>query len=101
MLQEFYHQSTHPKRRARLTHDAAVRFLEPFLRLPIQPVTVEVFHTALLIRQRFGLSCWDSAILAGARVMGCDAVYSEDMSAEQDYDGLRVIDPFADRSGRP
>ena len=31
--------------------------------------------------------------------MGCDAVYSEDMSPGQDYDGLRVIDPFAQRSG--
>lgn len=34
-------------------------------------------------------------ILAAARACGCDAVYSEDMSCEQDYDGLRVINPFA------
>ena len=26
--------------------------------------------------------------------VGCDAVYSEDLSSEQDYDGLRVINPF-------
>lgn len=35
------------------------------------------------------------AILAAARLLGCDAVYSEDMSSTQDYDGLRVINPFA------
>ena len=99
VLQEFYYQATHPKRPARLTHDDAVRFLEPLLQLPIQPVTGEVFRIALSIRERFGLSYWDSAILAAARVMGCDAVYSEDMSAGQDYGGLRVIDPFADRGG--
>ena len=46
--------------------------------------------------QRFGLSYWDGAILAAARATGCDTVYSEDMSSEQDYDGLRVINPFAD-----
>ena len=28
--------------------------------------------------------------------MGCEIVYSEDLSATQDYDGLRVANPFAD-----
>ena len=37
-----------------------------------------------------------AAILAAARVAGCDAVYSEDMSAAQDYDGPRVLNPFAE-----
>ena len=101
VLQEFYHQATRPSRPARLTHDDAVRFLEPVLQLPTQAITIEVFREALSIRERFGLSYWDSAILAAARIMGCDAVYSEDMSAEQDYDGLRVIDPFADQSSGP
>ena len=31
------------------------------------------------------------------RALGCDAVYSENMSTEQDYDGLRVINPFTDQ----
>ena len=99
VLQEFYHQATRPNRPGRLTHDDALRFLEPLLRLPTQAVTVEVFQAAVSIRARFGLSYWDSAILAAARAMSCDAVYSEDMSPGQDYDGLRVIDPFAQRSG--
>ena len=42
-----------------------------------------------------GDTIWDSAVLAAARACGCDAVYSEDMSSEQDYDDLRVINPFA------
>ena len=36
----------------------------------------------------------DCLILAAAKQSGCDAVYSEDMSAGQDYDGIRVINPF-------
>ena len=94
-LQEFYHQATRPGWPVRPTHGDAVRFLKPLLGLPIQPVTVDVFRAALTLRERFGLSYWDSAILAAARAKGCDAVYSQDMSATQDYDGLRVIDPFA------
>ena len=54
-------------------------------------VTIEVFRAAVSISRRFGLSYWDGAILAAARSLGCDAVYSEDLSSEQDYDGLRVI----------
>jgi len=72
-----------------------VRFLEPVLEMRVQAVTLRVFREAVSIRRRFGLSYWDSAILAAARTLGCDAVYSEDMSAEQDYGVIRVINPFS------
>ena len=67
------------------------------MKMPVQAVTLEVFRAAVSISRRFGLSYWDGAILAilaAARSLGCDAVYSEDLSSEQDYDGLRVINPF-------
>lgn len=54
-----------------------------------------VLRTAFAIRERFRLSYWDRAILAAARTCGCDAVYSEDLNPDQDYDGLRVMNPFA------
>ncbi len=63
--------------------------------LPVQPVTADLFRPAVAISRRYRLSYWDGAILAAARTLGCDVVYSEDMSSEQDYGGLRVIDPFA------
>ena len=50
----------------------------------------------MAISRRFGLSYSDAAILAAAHALGCDAVYSEDMNAGQDYAGLRVVNPFAD-----
>ena len=56
--------------------------------------TLGVFRGAVTIRQRFGLSYWDAAILAAAMALGCDAVYSEDMSSEQDYGGIRVVNPY-------
>ena len=95
VLQEFYFQATRPTRRERLTHDEAVRVLQPILSFPLQAVTVDVFQGALVLRRRFGLSYWDSAILSAAKRLRCDVVYSEDLSPEQDYDGLRVINPFA------
>ena len=94
VLQEYYHQVTRPTRPGRLTREDALRFMEPIMRMPVQAVTLEVFRAAVSISRRFGLSYWDGAILAAARSLSCDAVYSEDLSSEQDYDGLRVINPF-------
>ena len=96
VFQEFYHQATRPTRPGRLTHDDALAFLGTLLRFPIQEINLDVFRNGVAISQRFGLSYWDGAILAAARAQGCDAVYSEDLSSEQDYDGLRVINPFDD-----
>ena len=94
VLQEFYYQVTRPNRTDPLTHAQALGFLKSIDSFPVQPVTLELFHSAVSISRRFQLSYWDGAILAAARAAGCDAVYSEDLSSEQDYDGLRVIDPF-------
>ena len=62
--------------------------------LTIQPVTQEVFRTAAEIADRHGVSYWDAAIVAAARILGCYAVYSEDLNDGQSYDGVVVINPF-------
>ena len=94
VLQEFYHQATRPKGRLAMTHEQALAFLAPLMELPIQPVTQEVFRTAAGMADRHGISYWDAAILAAARMLGCDAVYSEDLNEGQSYDGVLVINPF-------
>ena len=94
VLQEFYVQATRPSRPGALSHNAAVDFIESLRRFPIQTITLEVLYGALEICERFGLSYWDGAILAAARLQGCSIVYSEDLSSEQDYDGLRIVNPF-------
>ena len=96
VLQEFYSQATRDSAPGALTHEQAAGAIESLTRFPIQDMTLDVFRAALAIRERFGLSYWDGAILAAARISGCDIAYSEDMSHEQDYDGVRVVNPFAD-----
>ena len=96
VLQEFYAQATRLSASGALTHEQAASAIESLTRFPIQDMTLDVVRSALAIRGRFGLSYWDSAILAAARATGCEIVYSEDMSHEQDHDGLRVVNPFAD-----
>ncbi len=95
VLQEFYVQSTRQSRPGALSHHEATSFVESLLRFRVQELTLGVLRAAFAGRARFRISYWDSAILAAARTCGCDAVYSEDLSPDQDYDGLRVVNPFS------
>ncbi len=100
VLGEFYSQSTRTSRPGALSHDEALAFIRELRRHYVQPLTFETFDIAMRYRERFRLNYWDCLILAAAKLSGCDAVYSEDMSADQDYDGIRVINPFA-AEGQP
>ena len=46
------------------------------------------------MEDRFGLSYWDSLIVAAASVAGCGFLLSEDLQHGADLDGVRVVDPF-------
>lgn len=58
------------------------------------PVTLKLIRKAWEIRRRFGISHWDSTILAAAHDSGCDILYTEDLDHGRDYDGVKVINPF-------
>ena len=100
VFQEFYHQATRPTRPGRLSDGDAVAFLGTLLEFPVQDVTLAIFRDAVAMSRRFKLSHWDGAVLASARACGCDVVYSEDLSDQQDYVGLRVINPFLEPARR-
>lgn len=59
-----------------------------------QPIDFPVLEYGYKIQLRYGLSWWDSLILAAARRMGCQRVYSEDLSDTQLYEGIEVVNPF-------
>ena len=96
VLQEFYFQATRPTRVRRLSSESALRFLEPILLFRIQAMTPDVFLDAVEISRRFRLSYWDAAIIAAAQVLGCEAIYTEDLNPGQHYGAIRALNPFAD-----
>ena len=61
------------------------------LRLP----RIRTFRISEGLRLRFSLSHWDSMLLAACKEAGVDVLYSEDMDSGTDYDGLRIVNPFA------
>lgn len=96
VLQEFYVQATRSGRPDAITHQQAVRLVESFRRFPVQDITSGIMMAALSSCHRFQLSYWDAAIIEASRVLGCDAVLSEDLNDGQDYAGVRAVNPFAD-----
>lgn len=94
VLQEFYVQATRLTKPDRLEHEPTIALIESFLRYPVAEITVPLLRAALATRRRFQISYWDAAIIEAARTLGCEEVLSEDLNDGQDYDGVRVTDPF-------
>ena len=94
VLQEFYVQATRSGRPDPLTHEQAVGLVESFMRFPVTPITAELMRSAFATRRRWGISYWDAAIVEAGRSLGCDVVLTEDLNDGEDYDGVRVENPF-------
>ncbi|MFN0055474.1 MAG: PIN domain-containing protein [Planctomycetales bacterium] len=68
------------------------RFRATFaLRIP----TDDIFQASFDLRSRFSLSHWDSMLVAACQEAGITALYSEDMAAGMNYDGVAIVNPFA------
>ncbi len=93
VLQEFWVNAT-GKFKEPLPKDEAeetIGFLEQF---PIVHNTPKLFREARRLQSRFQLSFWDANIVAAAQELKVHTLYSEDLNDGQDYDGVRVVNPF-------
>lgn len=95
---EFFVNATSVRRPFRLAPADAAALVETWLAYPTAHVTADTVRKAISLHQRFSLSYWDACVLAAAMELGCHTVYSEDMQHEQQYDGVRVLNPFASTS---
>jgi predicted nucleic acid-binding protein len=93
VLQEFYVQATRPTRPDPLPH-AAAGLIVTWTRFRVQPITVQVVAAALEIKAAHGFSYWDSAIVAAARALGCEQLYTEDMAHGREVAGVTIVNPF-------
>jgi predicted nucleic acid-binding protein len=94
VIQEFYVQATRATRRDPVSHDEAVSFIEALCEFRVQETTLTLVKAALRTTHRFKISYWDAAIVEAARMLGCDTVLSEDLNHGQNFDGVRVLNPF-------
>ncbi|MCX6973603.1 MAG: hypothetical protein NTZ94_04755 [Verrucomicrobia bacterium] len=55
---------------------------------------IELIIAAVRVRRRFQVYHWDATIIAAAQELGCTTLYSEDFNRGQNFDGVRVVNPF-------
>lgn len=75
--------------------DVEAHFRDLLALFPLRTPSVKAFDIAFSLHSRFSLSHWDSMLLAACKDAGVSLLYSEDFDAGTDYDGLRIVNPFA------
>ena len=64
----------------------------------VQPLLIETHDQATKIAERYGLSIYDSLIVASALLAGCKTLYSDDMQNGQVIErSLTIRNPFTAR----
>lgn len=91
VLQEFYVKVTQKWPTAKQEARSEVRDL-----LAWRPVTIDdaIVEVAWKIQDRYQFSFWDALIIAAAKSSSCRFLLTEDLQADQELDGLLVINPF-------
>ncbi len=90
VLQEFYAKVSRRWPAARGQTVAEIRNL-----LAWRPVAI-ILEDAWKIEERYLLSFWDSLIVSAAKAASCRYLLTEDLQADQELDGVVVVNPFRD-----
>ena len=72
----------------------AAKMVRRYSTWPVVDNTLELLQAALDGQARWKISLWDSLILAAARASGASELITEDLNHGQNYDGVKVINPF-------
>jgi len=93
VLNEYFVNVTQ-KLKPGLTKEEAWSDVEALTEWEPLAIDTDLMDIAYKIHGRYGLSWWDSLIVAAAVHSGCDEILSEDLSSEQVYEGIPVNNPF-------
>ncbi|HXP62603.1 MAG TPA: PIN domain-containing protein [Dongiaceae bacterium] len=98
-VQEFFHNAR-VKARLAIDADHCDRMVAALLQRPVAVTDLRLFAHARRVCRRYQLRYWDAAILAAAKELGAQTLYSEDLSHGQTYEGVRVVNPFLEREAQ-
>jgi predicted nucleic acid-binding protein len=94
VLQELYVTLTQ-KLPSPVERPVATDIVEDFAQWTVRAPDANDVLGAIRFHRRHRTSFWDAMIVQSAAVLGCDVLYSEDLSAGRRYDGVLVVDPFS------
>jgi predicted nucleic acid-binding protein len=69
-------------------------FLDRVLAFPCVPGAADLYRQAFRLSRRYEIHPYDAAIVPAAQELGAHTLYSEDLSDGQEYDGVKVVNPF-------
>ena len=75
----------------------AAEAISDYARWTLHAPRSEDVLSAIELHLRYGISFWDAMIVRSAAWLSCDVLYSEDLNPGQRYDGVLVVNPFAQR----
>jgi predicted nucleic acid-binding protein len=93
VLQEFF-VTTARKIPRPLGAPAAARIIEDLAHWHVHAPAAGDVLAAIDIHQRTGATFWDAMILRSAKELHCQTLHSEDLNLDQEYEGIRVRNPF-------
>jgi predicted nucleic acid-binding protein len=93
VLQEFFVNATR-RIAVPLTDQEALEFIEIVSQAPVISVDLDLVIEAVGYKGRYGISCWDAAIVAAAHALEAKIHYTEDLNDGQLYGAVRAKNPF-------
>ena len=93
VLQEFYVNITHKVAKP-LKADVAAQIIADLSVWHVHRPGVEDVLDAIRLQDRYQTSFWDAMIIVSAIQLGCQTIWSEDLSTGQVYDTVTVTSPF-------
>jgi predicted nucleic acid-binding protein len=91
VLQEYFVTVT---RKLQVDAKIARRKVELLAEFDVVAPDVADVLAAIDLHRLNGISFWDALILRSAKQAGCKILFSEDMQAAQEIDGIRIENPF-------
>jgi predicted nucleic acid-binding protein len=91
---EFVRASTSSKQAVPLTLAQARNFVQTWNAFPMMAVDGAIVLDAIDIAQRFQISYFDAQVVAAAKKLSCPVIYTEDLNHNQDYGGVKAVNPF-------
>lgn len=93
VLQEYFNSATN---KLAVPSDLARRKVQLFARNHLVQVDLALILRAIDFRRLHPMSFWDALIVASALDANCKVLYSEDLQGGRKYEGLVIVNPFAD-----
>jgi predicted nucleic acid-binding protein len=91
ILQEYFVNAT---RKLGLDPATARRKVEVYARFHLVEPKVTDILAAIDIHRLHGFSYWDALVLRMAKQAGCAVLLTEDMQHGQEFDEVRIVNPF-------